>query len=355
MAEESASKDDKTEEPTSRKLDNARKEGDIPLAQQGGQVLALATGVMALATVAGPMSDSIVRAVSYSGLAISTGDTQGLLGYLWQPLGYSFIVSVAAAVATTLVSLAQTKGGIWPAKLVPDPKKLIPSPKKLLRSFQREGLEDLGLAMLRVAIMAFIIVIVLGEEYMALPMLVVMPPADILTRIVALIVKTIALCLALFALFAVVDYVLTGRRFTEKMKMTKQQVKREHKEDEGDPQIKGRRRKKHMELTQGRVAAEVPRADAVIVNPTHIAIAIRYKRGEDRAPRVTAKGKGAAAEVIRELAKQHGVPIMQDIPLARLLHKRVKVGGEVPAETYKAVAAVLAFAYRVKGRGAGRS
>lgn len=355
MAEEGTSKDDKTEEPTTRRLDNARKEGDIPLAQQSGQVFALAAGVMALATVSGPMTESIVRAVSYSGLALSRTDPQGLLGYLWQPLGYGLVVCATASLATVLASLAQTKGGFWPSKVAPDLKKIIPSPKKLLRSFQREGLEDLGLAMLRVAIMAFIIVIVLGEEYMALPTLVVMPPVDILTRVMALIVKTIALCLALFALFAVIDYVLTGRRFTEKMKMTKEQVKREHKEDEGDPQIKGRRRRKHMELTQGRVAAEVPRADAVIVNPTHIAIAIRYRRGEDKAPRVTAKGKGAAAEVIRELAKQHGVPIMQDIPLARLLHKRVKVGGEVPAETYKAVAAVLAFAYRVKGRGAGRS
>ena len=351
---EGASKDDKTEEPTSRRLDKQADDGNIPLAQQSGQVLSLAAGVMAMVSVAVPMRNSVMSAVAYSGVALSTGDLQGLMGYLWQPLGYGLIISVSAGAAAILASLAQTGGRIWPQKLAPKFQNILPNPKKLLRSFQREGLEDLGLAMLRVAIMAFIIVIVLGEEYMALPWLVIMSPVDILTRIIALIGKTIALSLALFAAFAVIDYLLTGKRFTEKLKMTKDEVKREHKEDEGDPQIKGRRRKKHMELTQGRVALEVPRADAVIVNPTHIAIAIRYRRGEDRAPRVTAKGKGAVAEVIRELARRHDVPIMQDIPLARLLHKRVKVGGEVPAETYKAVAAVLAFAYRVKGRGANR-
>src|SRR5262249_44414748 len=118
-----------------------------------------------------------------------------------------------------------------------------------------------------------------------------------------------------------------------------------------DPMIKGRRRRKHREIIRGQIAAEVPRADVVVVNPTHIAVALRYRPGEDSAPRVTAKGKGVFAEQIRELARKNGIPIVEDIPLARLLHRRVKVGGAVPVETFRAVAAILAFVYRMLGRG----
>lgn len=117
--------------------------------------------------------------------------------------------------------------------------------------------------------------------------------------------------------------------------------------------FRSRRRRRHRELLKGRATVEVPKADALVVNPTHIAIAIRYRKDEGRAPRVTAKGKGQLAEHMRDLARSNGIPIIEDIPLARLLYKRVKVGREVPAETYKAVAAILAFVYRVTGRNAG--
>ncbi len=132
--------------------------------------------------------------------------------------------------------------------------------------------------------------------------------------------------------------------------MTKQELKREMKEDDGDPMLRSRRRRRHRELARGRARVEVPRADALVVNPTHVAVALRYRRDEGRAPRVTAKGKGVLAELMRELARENGVPIVQDVPLARLLYRKVKVGGEVPAQTYKAVAAVLAFVYRLGGR-----
>ena len=95
----------------------------------------------------------------------------------------------------------------------------------------------------------------------------------------------------------------------------------------------------------------MPRADALLVNPTHIAIALRYRKDEGRAPKVTAKGKGVLAEHMRDLAREHGIPIVEDIPLARLLYKKVKVGREIPAATYKAVATILAFVYRATGRG----
>jgi flagellar biosynthesis protein FlhB len=137
------------------------------------------------------------------------------------------------------------------------------------------------------------------------------------------------------------------------MRVTKQEAKRESRDEEGDPLIRGKRRGKHRELSRGRARVEVPRADALLVNPTHIAIALRYRRDEGRAPRVIAKGKGALAEYMRDLARENAIPIVQDVPLARLLYRKVKVGREVPASTYKAVAAVLAFVYRITGRAPG--
>jgi len=120
-------------------------------------------------------------------------------------------------------------------------------------------------------------------------------------------------------------------------------------------QRRGKRRKRHREISRGLAKIEVPRADALVVNPTHVAVAIRYRRDEGRAPRVTAKGKGELAEYMRDLARMNAVPIVQDIPLARLLHRKVKVGREIPATTYKAVAAILAYVYRLTGRAAGEA
>ena len=154
----------------------------------------------------------------------------------------------------------------------------------------------------------------------------------------------------MLALLAGGELGLQHYRFIKKNRMTKEEAKRENKQDEGDPMMRGRRKRKHRELSRSRVRAEVPRADAVVVNPTHVAIAIRYRRDEGAAPRVIAKGKGKLAEIMREVARENGIPIVQDIALARLLYKKVKVGRTVPAETYKAVAAVLAVVYKLVGR-----
>jgi flagellar biosynthesis protein FlhB len=122
------------------------------------------------------------------------------------------------------------------------------------------------------------------------------------------------------------------------------------REDEGDPHIKAARKRRHRELVKKNAIAETRRADALIVNPTHIAIAVRYRKDEGGAPRVVAKGKGVLAEAMRDVARSGGIPIVKDIPLARLLYRKVKVGGQVPADTFKAVAAILAFVYRLTGR-----
>jgi flagellar biosynthesis protein FlhB len=149
---------------------------------------------------------------------------------------------------------------------------------------------------------------------------------------------------------AAADYAMQKRQHLKDLKMSKQDVKDENKQADGDPQMKGAIRERQMRISRNRMLADVARADVVLVNPTHVAVAVSYDplRG---APRVLAKGQGVIATKIRERAEEHRVPMVRDVPLARALHKACEVGDEIPAEMYTAVARILAFLYALKARG----
>jgi flagellar biosynthetic protein FlhB len=149
---------------------------------------------------------------------------------------------------------------------------------------------------------------------------------------------------------AAADYFVVRRRTNKQLRMTKDEVKQENKNTEGDPHVKGQIRARQMAMARNRQMADVPTADVVMVNPTHVAVALRYDP-EKGAPRVIAKGKGAIAAKIRELAAEHRIPMVQDVPLARALERSVEVGQEIPGEFYGAVAKVLAFVMSLKARG----
>ena len=148
---------------------------------------------------------------------------------------------------------------------------------------------------------------------------------------------------------AAADYAMQRRRNSKGMKMTKQEVRDEHKQNEGDPHMKGAIRERQMRMSRNRMMADIASADAVIVNPTHIAIALKYDPASG-APRVVAKGAGVIASKIREKAEEHGVPMVRNVSLARTLYKSCEIGEEVPLELYEAVARVLAFVYALKAR-----
>jgi flagellar biosynthetic protein FlhB len=135
----------------------------------------------------------------------------------------------------------------------------------------------------------------------------------------------------------------------QKMKMTKQQQKEEFKESEGDPHVKSRIRSIQQQAARKRMMAEVPKADVVVTNPTHLSVALAYRRGEMDAPQIVAKGADHLAMRIREIAREHDVPLVENVPVARALHK-LEIGATVPEELFKAVAEILAFVYNLKGR-----
>jgi flagellar biosynthesis protein FlhB len=149
---------------------------------------------------------------------------------------------------------------------------------------------------------------------------------------------------------AAADYAMAKRRIMKQLRMTHQEVKEEHKQSEGDPQLKGQIRARQVAMSRNRMMREIATADVVLVNPTHVAVALRYEQGKG-APRVVAKGAGHVAARIRERALEERVPLVQDVPLARALHAACEVGQEIPAEVYAAVARVLAFVLNLRSRG----
>jgi flagellar biosynthesis protein FlhB len=259
------------------------------------------------------------------------------------------MVPTSVAIAVVIVFAMQTRLGLWPELTFPNFARVF-SGGRLKRLFQKDAAIDMGVSLVKVVTLSWALWSIFRATFMSLPNMLMMSTASQVQAAYQPLSTGLARILSAVALLAGLDFALTRFRYNRRMKMTKDEAKRDVREEEGNPMIRARRRRKHRELAKGLVKVEVPRADALIVNPTHIAIAIRYRPGEDSAPRVTAKGKGQLAEIMRDLAREHGIPIVEDIPLARLLYRRVKIGRSVPMETFKAVAAILAYVYRILGR-----
>ena len=216
------------------------------------------------------------------------------------------------------------------------------------RIFSMNSLFELAKSILKVGIIAYITYTSLKDEANNLFILYEIS----LNQAIALvgeIILNVGLKIAIVFIFVgVVDYFYQKWKFSEEMKMTKQEVKDEYKNTEGDPQIKGRIRQKMREASQRRMMQDVPKADVVITNPTHFAVAIKYDAEVSSAPVVVAKGEDYLAQKIKEVAKENHVEIVENKPLARMLYYNVDIGAEIPPELYQSVAEVLAMVYHMK-------
>jgi flagellar biosynthesis protein FlhB len=341
--------DDKTESASAKRIGEAIEEGQIPLGREINAVAAFAVGTAALMTVGAPLRDALIRLFAASAGGLASPDLARLQPLIARPLALALTACAAAGGAGAVAYLVQTRARIWPHLVLPDLSKVV-SGGKLGQIFSKQVWVDLTIALVKLVTVGATVWSCMRDEFMTLPALLYARTDVQFGMLFGPLCKGAVKVLTVMGLWAGLDIALTRYRFNQKMKMTKADARREAKEDEGNPMIKAKRRRRHRELSRGRAAIEVPRADALIVNPTHIAIAIRYRAGEDSAPRVTSKGKGVLAETMRDLARENGIPIVENIPLARLLWKRVKVGKAVPADTFKAVAAVLAYVYRLTGQ-----
>lgn len=253
---------------------------------------------------------------------------------------------VAASILGTLAQI----GVLFTAKpLTPDLNRInIFGPKLFTTFFNKQALGTLVTSLTKIAVVALVVYLTLAGDGPKIRAISTLPLYEGITYLLGrclLVVFNVALVLIAVAMadFAWQKYVME-----EKMKMTKQEVKDEHKETEGNPQQKGAQRRRAMDMAQQRMMTAVPTADVIVNNPTHIAVALRYTRGRDAAPIVVAKGADLVALRIRRIAQAHDIAMVENVPLARALYRHVKIGRPVPSEFYRAVAEVLAYVYRLR-------
>ncbi len=349
MASEEDDQEQRTEDPSERRLAQAFEEGDVALSKELVMLGAFIAGTLVLVTVAPAFKRALTTLVSET-VRLAPSAPFATLPTLLVPLAIPVVTTVLTIAAVGIaLTFAQTRAHLWDDRATPDFSRLF-SPSRITHFVSKEFAQDLGISLVKLLAVGGVVWTSFRAEFLTLQGLLQAGPADQLAGMYAPLSKALIRLLLLFALFGGADFALTRWRYRKKHMMTRDELKREMREDEGDPLMRGARKRKHRELVKKNAIAETKRADALIVNPTHIAIAVRYRKDEDGAPRVIAKGKGVLAEAMRDAARSNGIPIVQDIPLARLLYKKVKTGGQVPRETFKAVAAVLAFVYRLTGK-----
>ena len=252
-------------------------------------------------------------------------------------------------VVTFLVSVLQVGWKISGKPLKPELSKFNPI-NGFKRMFSKDSLFELVKSIVKVALVMYVAYSEIKDRQGELFVIYDMELLQAVALIAGLIVDVGLKTSLVYLIVGIADLIYQKHKFKEEMKMTKQEVKDEYKNTEGDPQIKGRQRQRMREASQRRMMQDVPKADVVITNPTHYAVAIRYDAEVSKAPVVVAKGEDFLAAKIKEVARENQVEIVENKPLARMLYANVNVGAEIPPELYQAVAEVLAMVYNLKGR-----
>ncbi|NAZ84073.1 flagellar type III secretion system protein FlhB [Kineococcus sp. R8] len=348
---------EKTEKPTAKRLGQARAEGNIPQSRDVGAWFCTAAGALLIPRTIDAGRE--MAQVSLTALAAVAEDPEPgrALGVLTAT--FALLPGVLGPLLAVTVLAVVAAGGLQ-GTLKPATKKLKPKFSNLnpinglKQHWGPKGVWEAVKSLTKTALIGTVLWFVAKGLIPKLVLSGVMPLTTVLSLTSAAIAAMLTVTIVVGLLIAVVDYVVNRRQIMKSLKMSVSDIKQEHKNAEGDPLLKGAIRSKQMAMSRNRMMADVAQADVVIVNPTHIAVALRYEPGTG-APRVVAKGAGAVAAKIRERAREHDVPLVKDIALARTVYRNVKVGQEVPAELYAAVAKVLAFVMSLRSRGVSRT
>lgn len=343
---------DKTEKPTPKKKRESRREGKIARSQD---VVAWAAVLVATyllgATIAstGHLLQDVMRR---SQRAIQLHDTRSAMAVFGAALRGALVAAaplIGGLVAVGLVgNIAQVGWAPTTKTLAPKFNKLNPM-SGLKRMFSPNGIWEVAKSALKVALLAWLSWAPLKSVATNMAMrgqVSIFAAAPEIGAAGLALVRRIAIG---GLVIAAADYAFQRRRINKGMMMTKQEIKDEHKQSEGSPEAKGEIRSRQIKLSRNRMISEVPNADVVVVNPTHVAVALKYEP-QSGAPRVIAKGADAVADRIREVAKENGIPLVSDIPLARTIFRACDLGDEIPADLYEAVARVLAFVFGLRNK-----
>ncbi len=344
---------EKTEEPTSKKIEDARKEGNVPKSQDASGVITLFVAILAVLMLFPYMSSHVRILFKYYFSLIGTPlDRLFMLDIAVVTIREFLLIvmplAVSVAVAGIIAALAQfgflfTLDAIQPKFSKIDPikgmknlfsvKKFIEGIKVTFKSFTTLG----------VGFLFFFYFI------LELPTVALFSLPDQLDWLVNKAIIIAFVMLFIIFVFAIIDVIIVRKQYFDGLKMSKQEIKDEMKNMEGDPLIKGKIRQKQMEMSAKRMMAEVPNADVVITNPTHYAVALKYDDSK-RAPTLVAKGMNHVAQQIKKIARENGVHIVQNPPLARTLYADVELDRPIPEELFKAVAEILAYVYQMNNK-----
>jgi flagellar biosynthesis protein FlhB len=344
---------DKSESPTARKLSQAREEGSVAQSQEIPTVAILAASLLVFIYSGGWIWSHLKSILAMSFRSLTTTeilpDTLLLVvtPYIWlaiKALLPFFIVLMIVGVSSYLVQfgfLVSTKA------ITPSLKKLNPI-SGIKKLFSVKSLFETIKGIAKIILVALIAYYVIKSQMQRMMGLTELDPDSIFLQFWDVSFMIVVRVMIALAILAIIDYTYQKYTYLKQQKMTKQEVKDEFKNTEGDPKVKSRIRRIQMEMAQRRMMQEVPKADVVITNPTHFAVALRYRQTIDPAPVVTAKGRGLIALKIRKEAERAGVPVIERKPLARSLYDRCRLGDQIPADLFRVVAEVLAFIFTTK-------
>jgi len=346
MAEESDTSD-KTEDPTQKRLDQAVENGDVVKSQELNTWFMIAAATLAMSTFSGSIGSKIMEPMRNLIAKCSTIPVDGpaLLG-LTKSFGYILIGALGMPIA--LLVFGAIGGNMVQHRLVFSGEPIRPKLSKISpasgfkRLFGKQAAANFAKGLFKLIALGVVMVMILWPERMRLESMVHIDPVLILDIVQSITMHLMGAVVAMLAIVAVADYLFQYRQWYERQKMSLQEIKEEHRQSEGDPHVKGRIRQLRVARMKKRMMAAVPKASVIITNPTHYSVALQYNRGMS-APICVAKGVDHLAAKIREIAKQHDIPIVENVALARALYATVEVDAEIPVEHYHAVAEIIGY------------
>jgi len=343
---------ERSEDPTPKRLDDAIKRGDVVRSAEVNTWFTIAGAVLVLMVFATPMAQTLQA--TFRGVLANSYQIPAD-GQAVADLARKLAIDALAAlgIPLLLLSLAALLGTAIQHRIVFSVEPLLPRLSKispaagLKRLFSQQALANFAKGLAKLTIFGAVIAALLWPQRHRLAGLVTTDPALILPFIKSLTMRMLGTVVAILAVVAVADYLFQHRQWYARQKMSLREMKEEFRQTEGDPMIKGKIRQLRQARAKRRMMAAVPKASVVITNPTHFAVALQYERGMN-APLCVAKGVDLIARKIREVAEAHGIPVVENPPLARALHGTVEIDQEIPQEHYRAVAEIIGYLMRLR-------
>jgi len=344
---------DKTEEPTAKKRQDAAKKGQVGKSQELSTAFVLLIGFFVIKALWEQIYANIAGYTIYIfGHLNQNVDVENVI-QLFIGMGVIFVktampIMLAVMVVGLAVNFFQVGLNVSAEKIQPKFDNLNPI-NGVGRMFSKRSLVELVKSVLKIVVIGFFIYNYLKDEIFTMPQFIFYDLGTSLAKMSEIIFTLAFQVIGVIFVLAVLDFGYQKWQTTQDLKMTKQEVKDEFKQTEGDPQIKGKIRQKQRQMAMSRMMQEVPKADVIVTNPTHFAVALKYEKGMT-APVVVAKGADFVAQKIKSVGRENDVPLVENRPLARALYASTEVGDSVPRELYQSVAEVLAYVYRLKHR-----